>query len=361
VGDDQSDTRKPRTVGELLTEMRLSTAAALLGAAIVAAGSVGPWVDTFLGSLGGLRGDGRITLGAAVVAVVALLAGGNTGVGRVIAGVAGLVALGTAGYDFIHIRHAAAGATLFGHRVADVGWGPIAVLGGGALMISALVADTPPLLRGTVTAGALAAVVAVIIVGARESTSHAGQVAQTVPTIPTVPSVPIPATVPTVPTTAATGAATTSGSTPAPPPAGASQSQVQAWCTQNESKIGGCGTPDNPAPGQTSSWVGYRPCDPNISATPSASCPFAENVFYEVGTSWMNGQWNTTQILPLNVYSPTTSQSYPLECELAVVKSVVSCINDSATSSQIAFPLAAILAYTQAEANAYAASHNLGP
>lgn len=141
VGHPQSATRQPRTVGDVLAQTPLSTAVASLGFVVVGAGSVGPWVQTFLGSLGGLQGDGRITIAAAAVGVLALMLGRGRRAGKIIAALVAVVALVTAAYDFARIRDAVAGATLFGHRVADVGWGPLAVLAGAVLALVALVVE----------------------------------------------------------------------------------------------------------------------------------------------------------------------------------------------------------------------------
>lgn len=136
-----SRTRPPRTVGDVLAETQLSTAAALLGFLLVGAGSVGPWVETLLGSLGGLEGDGRITIVAAATGLLALVVGHGRRARQIVAALAAVVALVTAGYDFTRIRDAVAGATLFGHRVADVGWGPLAVLAGAVIALVALVVE----------------------------------------------------------------------------------------------------------------------------------------------------------------------------------------------------------------------------
>lgn len=143
----QIGTRQPRTVGEVLTETSLATATAFLAFLLVAVGSVGPWIDTFLGSVGGLRGDGRVTLAAAAAGMIALAATRGRVFGVIVAGIAAAAALATAAYDFVHIRHAVANATLFGHRVADVGWGPIAVLAGAVVALAALVVQARALSR----------------------------------------------------------------------------------------------------------------------------------------------------------------------------------------------------------------------
>ena len=143
----QIGTGRPRTVGDVLLETPLSTATAFVGFLLVAAGSVGPWIDTFLGSVGGLRVDGRVTLGAAAVGIAVLAASRGRAAGRIVAGLAAAAALVTAGYDFIHIRDAVSGATLFGHRVADAGWGPIAVVGGAAIALAALLFEAGMLSR----------------------------------------------------------------------------------------------------------------------------------------------------------------------------------------------------------------------
>jgi hypothetical protein len=139
----------------------------IIGLLVVAIGSVGPWV----GSTGGLHGDGRITLVAAVVGVVALVLARGRAWGRVIAWTAAAVALGTAEYNFVHIRHEATRVTLVGHHVADVGWGPIATLIGAVAAIAAVVAESvPAVLRWGMTAVACAGAAAALIAGALQHT-----------------------------------------------------------------------------------------------------------------------------------------------------------------------------------------------
>jgi hypothetical protein len=59
------------------------------------------------------------------------------------------------------------------------------------------------------------------------------------------------------------------------------------------------------------------------------------------------------------VYSPVTAQTYLVECTPSA-SGVLTCINNADSSAQIAFSRAALQDYTQADANSYAATHNLG-
>ena len=102
---------RPRTLGDV----RLSSAVGVLGFVAAAVGSVGPWITTVLGSVAGTHGDGKITLAAAVVGVVAL--GVIRGAARTrIASSAALVVMAVAAYDIVHIEREVAKVTLSGIR-----------------------------------------------------------------------------------------------------------------------------------------------------------------------------------------------------------------------------------------------------
>ena len=133
---------RPRqlTVGEALARMRLTSALAGLGAVIVAAGSLGPWVTTALGSVSGVDGgsDGWVTLGAAVVAVVSLLSAQGRRWGSVTGWLMLVGALGVACYDGARVIYATSKLTFLGFHLADAGWGLYVVAGGAALGALAL-------------------------------------------------------------------------------------------------------------------------------------------------------------------------------------------------------------------------------
>jgi hypothetical protein len=143
-GPEAWEAPSPATVGQLLANMSVGTGIALLGVLIVVAGSLGPWVDTVFGSVSGIRGDGRITLGAGLVAAVFTLLGSSRRGGSVsvaltvlCAAVAGVVAV----IDIAEVSSRVADAELFGKQVANTGWGLYAVAVGAAVIIVGAVAS----------------------------------------------------------------------------------------------------------------------------------------------------------------------------------------------------------------------------
>jgi hypothetical protein len=140
-----------RSVGDALGGISLPAGLALLGALVIAAGSIGPWVDTILGSLSGTRGDGQITLAAAVLAFVCtfLVATGKGGrLSMVVALLAGVGAGITAIVDLVDIQQRVEGTTLFGAQMATPGWGIYAVIVGAVLVVAGVLAA-----RGSIRAG----------------------------------------------------------------------------------------------------------------------------------------------------------------------------------------------------------------
>jgi hypothetical protein len=132
-----------RSVGDALGGISVPAGLALLGALVIAAGSVGPWVDTILGSLSGTRADGQITLAAAVLAFVCtfLMATGKGGrLSMVVALLAGVGAGITAVVDLVDIHQKVDGATLFGAQMATPGWGIYAVIVGAVLVVAGVLA-----------------------------------------------------------------------------------------------------------------------------------------------------------------------------------------------------------------------------
>lgn len=113
---------------------------AMLAAVVaVGIGSVGPWVSNPLISVGGLDGDGWITLILAAFGAVALYRAYNadpvqlTGWGAPIAGV---IAAGVGIYDAVQIEDAS-NTAIFGQNVdvANPGWGLYLVIAGGIAMV----------------------------------------------------------------------------------------------------------------------------------------------------------------------------------------------------------------------------------
>lgn len=94
----------------------------------------------------------------------------------------------------------------------------------------------------------------------------------------------------------------------------------------------------------------YRMCDPNIEArVDTTTCTFAQNVF------WV--YWTSGEASPISVYSPAVQRSFRVSCTNDGVG--VACT--SRDDSGIRFSVAALDAYSQAQAEAYVANHDLGP
>jgi len=90
-------------------------------------------------------------------------------------------------------------------------------------------------------------------------------------------------------------------------------------------------------------------CDANISARrTTTTCPFAENTFYEY---WASGEASS-----ISAYSPATQRTYRLECQHGTT---VRCT--AGDGAEVRFPVSAVWAYTDGQAQAYAASADLGP
>ena len=126
------------TVADAFGRLRLSTLVAVVGFAVVAVGSIGPWGTVGALSVSGTKGDGVITLVCAAVGVLALALGRGRTVAAIIAGVAAVVALVTAGYDTVHIAYEASQITPFGVQLVHAGWGVYVVVIGAAIACGAL-------------------------------------------------------------------------------------------------------------------------------------------------------------------------------------------------------------------------------
>jgi hypothetical protein len=91
-------------------------------------------------------------------------------------------------------------------------------------------------------------------------------------------------------------------------------------------------------------------CDSNIQAkVGTTTCPFAENVFW---TYWTSGESTS-----LDVWSPAAQSSFATTCNSDAVQ-VVCTTSDNAA---VKFSQGALDRYSDAQANAYADSHDLGP
>lgn len=99
-----------------------------------------------------------------------------------------------------------------------------------------------------------------------------------------------------------------------------------------------------------------RNCDPQIVANSETSCAFAENAFYETYKTGASGQKSFT----VEVYSPTTRRDYELGCARSPGL-LIGCVSSPTSDGiYVAFSEAAITAYTEAQAKAYAATREIG-
>lgn len=107
-------------------------------------------------------------------------------------------------------------------------------------------------------------------------------------------------------------------------------------------------TPSTPGESGASGAGGYASCDANISAKAgTTTCPFAQNAFYEY--------WSSNRSTELSVYSPTTGSTYATHC--TANGDEVVCRTDS--DGEVRFSQAAVDAYSQDQADRYAATHQL--
>lgn len=100
--------------------------------------------------------------------------------------------------------------------------------------------------------------------------------------------------------------------------------------------------------GTSSSSVNFSSCDANIAAAGGASCAFAENTFYEYYVHQGEGSFS--------VYSPTTGTTYTVSCGPNGANIV--CTNGKGAATR--FSQNAVSAYSQTQADRYAATHNVG-
>jgi hypothetical protein len=122
--------------------------------------------------------------------------------------------------------------------------------------------------------------------------------------------------------------------------------------------VGGPPDPGNP------NQFPQRNCDTNIVANSLTSCGLAENTFYEYYAATRAGGGGTPATRAggggtLRVHSPSTGRDYAIAC--AAGSTLVTCVADPlSTGVFVSFPGAAVAAYTQAEAAAYASTHDVG-
>jgi hypothetical protein len=99
-----------------------------------------------------------------------------------------------------------------------------------------------------------------------------------------------------------------------------------------------------------------RNCDSSIVANSNTSCAFAENAFYEAYRS-LDFEHSTFAI---EAYSPTTYKNYELFCDHSA-RLLIGCTSSPLSDGiYVSFPQAALIAYTEAQAQAYAASGKAG-
>jgi hypothetical protein len=104
----------------------------------------------------------------------------------------------------------------------------------------------------------------------------------------------------------------------------------------------------HPAPARPASEFAY--CDQNIQArVGTTTCPFAENVFW---TYWTSGEATS-----LDVWSPAAQANFTTTCDSDGAQ--VTCTTPD--NAAVKFPEAALDRYSDAQAAAYASSHDLGP
>jgi hypothetical protein len=105
---------------------------------------------------------------------------------------------------------------------------------------------------------------------------------------------------------------------------------------------------DHDAPTQRPT-AGFVFCDANVSAdSTTTSCPFAENVFYAY---WKNGRSGS-----FTAYSPATGTTYDVSCSAGAT---VACTGGN--GAEVHFPAAAVDAYTESQADDFAAHHQTQP
>ena len=98
-----------------------------------------------------------------------------------------------------------------------------------------------------------------------------------------------------------------------------------------------------------------RNCDTNIVANANTSCGLAENVFYE----YYQSRDITEKYPAVMAYSATTSKNYELSCDHT--GKLVACTSSPLSQElYVSFPQAAVDAYTEAQATAYASTRSIG-
>jgi hypothetical protein len=108
--------------------------------------------------------------------------------------------------------------------------------------------------------------------------------------------------------------------------------------------------PKNPPQTESPVPATFVQCDSNIEARAgTTTCEFAQNAFWHY--------WTSGRAASLRVYSPATRSTFATTCSTGAGR-VVCTTNDDGV---VKFAQAAVDVYSQAQADAYANSHDLGP
>jgi hypothetical protein len=91
-------------------------------------------------------------------------------------------------------------------------------------------------------------------------------------------------------------------------------------------------------------------CDPNVRAKASTTtCAFAQDVFYEYWYSW-----NYAELAAFAVYSPAADEWFDMTCTGA---GTIRC--RARDGGEVRFPMSAVVAYTERNAEDYTADHTV--
>ena len=114
---------------------------------------------------------------------------------------------------------------------------------------------------------------------------------------------------------------------------------------------GGTPATTSTVPGETARTpAGYTRCDANITARRgTTTCAFATNAFYEY--------WKSDKASDIKAFSPASNRMFPTQCTAAA--GAVQCTTSD--GGVVRFSQAAVDRYSKAQADAYAADHELTP
>jgi hypothetical protein len=114
---------------------------------------------------------------------------------------------------------------------------------------------------------------------------------------------------------------------------------------------GGTPATTTPLPGEIARTpTGYTRCDANIAAKRgTTTCGFATNAFYEY--------WKSAKASDIKAFSPASNRIFATQCTAAAGE--VECTTSD--GGVVRFSQAAVDRYSKAQADAYAADHELAP